>query len=67
MKINRWWYSNKQNEITRRDRRFHQVLVDDKWLAYTEWTISKNAKCSFDDAILIAESIKKLPTKLTEW
>lgn len=66
MEINRWWYSNKQNEIARQDRLFRQVLVNGKWLAYTEWTTSKNGKCNFDDAILIAESIKNLPTRLTE-
>ena len=67
MEINRWWYSNKQHENTRQDRVFRQVLVNGKWLVYTEWTTSKNAKSNFDDAVFVAESIKKLPTKLTEW
>lgn len=63
MKINRWWYSNKQREIEKRFDPFHSyhVFVDGRWLEYTEWTTSVNAKCNWEDAVLIAESEVELP------
>lgn len=63
MKINRWWYSEKQKEISNRLRHPHKchVMVDGEWCEYTEWTTSLNGKCNWDDAILIATSVDELP------
>lgn len=66
MKINRWWYSKKQEEILNFFNTHHtcKVFVDGKWREYTEWTTSTDGKCNWDDAILIAESEEELPLKI---
>ena len=63
MKINRWWYSLEQKKISNIFRPHHtcSVFVNGEWHEYTEWTTSLNGKCNWEDAILIAESIEKLP------
>ena len=62
-KINRWWYSEKRKEISKLVWLDHicHVLVSGEWLQYTEWTTSQDGKCNWDDAVLIAESVKELP------
>ena len=66
MKINRWWYSKKQEEILNFFNPHHtcKVFVDGKWREYTEWTTSADGKCNWNDAILIAESEEELPLKI---
>lgn len=66
MKINRWWFSYKQYRHLKMLKPFHrcEVLVDGKWRMYTEWTTSPDGKCNYDDAILVAESMGKLPLKI---
>ncbi len=61
--MNRWWYSKKQDKITKAFYPFHtcHVLVNGEWCEYTEWTTSLNGKCNWDDAVLIAESVEELP------
>lgn len=63
MKINRWWYSEKQKERSIEMNSFHnrQVFVNGKWCEYTEWTSSLNGKSNWEDAVLLAESTTKLP------
>lgn len=63
MKINRWWYSKEQKNISTMLRGSHtcHVFVNDKWYEYTEWTTSVNGKCNWEDAVLIAESETVLP------
>lgn len=68
MKINRWWYSERQKEIGKvllfgPDHICH-VFVNGEWREYTEWTTSLNGKCNWEDVVLIAESEKDLPIKV---
>ena len=46
MKINRYWYSKKQEQVAIQLNRFVEryVLVNGKWHEYTEWTTSLDGK-----------------------
>lgn len=66
MKINRWWYSEKQKERSIKMNSFcnRQVFVNGKWCEYTEWTSSLNGKSNWEDAVLVVESTTMLPVMI---
>lgn len=64
MKINRWWYSKKQKQASEKVNNICQVQVNGKWHEFTEWTTSLYGDSNWKDAILIAESTRKLPVMI---
>ena len=62
--INRYWFSKGQKEMESfSDRRgcVRKVKVNGEWREYTEWTTSWNGRSNWKDAVLVAESMIKLP------
>lgn len=63
--MNRYWYSEKQkkNHESHENNSKAEVLTDSGWKEYTQWC-SDGGVCPWDDAVLVAESVKKLKLRL---